>query len=72
MNVPRAYLNWAIESNTAMFFGNPLEFQAKSKALIECEEYRHFAQKSCSITIRKLIDNEEQTENLRQFLENLL
>ena len=72
MNVQRAYLNWAIENNTALFFGNPLEFMAKSKALIECEEYRHFTQKSCSITIRKLINNEEQTEYLRQFLENLL
>ena len=68
----KSYMNWAVENNTALFFGNALEFMAKSKALAECKEYRHFVQKSCSITIRKLVNNEQQTELLGIFLDGLL
>lgn len=68
----KSYMNWAVENNTALFFGNALEFMVKSKALIDCKEYRHFVQKSCSITIRKLVNNEQQTELLGIFLDGLL
>ena len=68
----KSYKNWAIENMTAFFFTDPYELRCKLKALIESTEYRHYIQHTCARVIRKLINNEEQTANLKKFLENLV
>ena len=77
----KSYRDWAIEGETCFFFGNPVdpnftdegydELMFKLKKLHEDESFRHETQRKCSESIRQLVNNEEQTENFRLFLENI-
>ena len=68
----KSYLNWAIENATSLYFGDNKELKSKMKSIIECQEYRHWLQEHCSKAIRSLINNTEQTNNLKTFLNNLI
>jgi hypothetical protein len=67
----KSYQQWAIENVTALYFSDAYELHCKAKAMLESEDYRHHLQHTCAEHIRKFINNEEQTNNLKQFLENL-
>tara|TARA_Y100001938_G_scaffold29079_1_gene39274 strand:+ start:16740 stop:17705 length:966 start_codon:yes stop_codon:yes gene_type:complete len=67
----KSYQQWAIENVTALYFSDAYELHCKAKAMLESEDYRHHLQHTCAENIRKLINNEEQTDNLKHFLENL-
>ena len=77
----KSYRDWAIEGETCFFFGSPTdpnftdegynELLFKLKNFYEDESFRHDTQEKCAKSIRQLINNEEQTENFRLFLENL-
>ena len=68
----KSYLNWAIENATSLYFGDNKELKSKMKSIIECQEYRYWLQEHCSKAIRSLINNTEQTNNLKTFLNNLI
>lgn len=64
-------MNWCIEGKTAFFFEDYSEFQSKLHHYLDDLEYRHFIQRECVSTIRKLIDNQKQARILENFLQNL-
>lgn len=64
--------HWSLENLTALFFDDLRELKIKLDLLINNLEYRHFLQKTCASTIRQAINNDEQTENLKDFLNNLV
>ena len=66
-----SYQNWAIEGETAFYISSPAEYRAKLKALIDSKDFRDFTHWNCAQKIRQYINNEEQTELLGKFLENL-
>ena len=67
----KSYVQWAIENVTALYFETEEDIRAKMKSIIECQEYRYWLQTICSQAIRSLVNNEEQTENLKKFLNDL-
>ena len=67
----RSYTQWAIEGETAFYISSPAEYRAKLKALIDSKDFRDFTHWNCAQKIREYINNEEQTEKLGKFLENL-
>jgi glycosyltransferase involved in cell wall biosynthesis len=68
----KSYKNWAIEGLTAYYFSDIGEFQNKALAFYENREFRHSQQEACAKAIRKMINNEEQQEKLKSFLNNLI
>lgn len=62
---------WSLENKTAFFFDSDEEYISKLKALIESSDYRHYIQHTTARTIRHIIDNEKETENLKLFMEGL-
>lgn len=67
----KTYTEWSIEGETAFYVSSVQEFRAKLKALIDSKDYRDFIHYNCAQKIREYINNEEQTEKLGKFLENL-
>ncbi len=70
-SLDKSYRQWAIENVTALYFNTIPELRAKISALTSSPEYRNHLQSICASTIRSLINNEEQTSNLKKFLEEL-
>jgi len=68
----KSYLNWSIDGETALFFNDFNDLKLKLDKLRLDEYYRHELQKNCAEKIRELVNNEEQTEELGKFLENLV
>lgn len=66
-----SYTNWCIEGETAFYFSNELEFVKKANRFILDSDFRHKIQENTARTVRKIINNDEQTESLKKFLENL-
>lgn len=67
----RSYTKWCIEDKSALYFESPEEFKSKLTKLVTDEEYRHSLQESTANTVRKVVNNEEQNNNLKLFFENL-
>lgn len=67
----KSYKNWAIEGLTAYYFNDAQEFENKALAFYENQEFRHSQQEACAKAIRKMINNDEQFSNLKNFLNNL-
>lgn len=67
----KSLMQWSIENVTALFFETNNEYVAKLKALTESKDYRHFLQNTTSNAIRQIINNENETKKLGQFLNNL-
>jgi hypothetical protein len=67
----KSLLQWSIENTTALFFETPGEYYAKLKALVDSKDYRHFLQTTTASVIRQIINNEEETKKLNNFLNNL-
>lgn len=67
----RSYTQWAIEGETAFYISSPAEYRAKLKALIDSKDYRDFIHFNCAQKIREYISNENETEKLGKFLDNL-
>lgn len=68
----KSLMNWSIENVTALFFESQHEYIAKLKALYDSKEYRHFLQYTTANVIRQIIDNNQETEKLGHFLNNLV
>lgn len=66
-----SYQNWCIEGETAFYISSPAEYRAKLKALIDSPDYRNWVHYNCAQKIREYINNENETEKLGKFLENL-
>ena len=67
----KSLLQWSIENATVLFFDSDYEYVSKLKALMDSKDYRYYLQETCSKTIRKIIDNNIETQNLNKFLINL-
>jgi hypothetical protein len=67
----KSLMQWSIENVTALFFETPEEYYAKLKALVDSKDYRHFLQTTTAKAIRHIINNENETEKLNTFLNNL-
>lgn len=68
----KSLMQWSIENTTALFFDSSEEYAAKLKALVDSKDYRHFLHYQTANTIRQIIDNQKETEKLRNFLNNLI
>lgn len=66
-----SYQNWCIEGETAFYVSSPSEYRAKLKALIDSVDYRNWVHWNCAQKVREYINNENETEKLGKFLENL-
>lgn len=71
LSMNKSLLQWSIENATALFFDSDHEYISKLKSFIDSKDYRYYLQETCSKTIRKIIDNKTETENLNKFLINL-
>lgn len=67
----RTFMNWCIDGQTAIIFDNVADFKEKITRYAEDEAARTAMQDHCHSLIREKISNEEQTTNLKTFLENL-
>jgi glycosyltransferase involved in cell wall biosynthesis len=67
----KSLMQWSIENVTALFFESIEEYNAKLKALVDSKDYRHFLQTTTAKVIRHIINNEEETKKLNNFLNNL-
>lgn len=68
----RSFLQWAHEGESAFFIDSVDEYKEKLTKLLEDKELRHTVQSRAASLIREKINNEEQTEALRVFLETLV
>ena len=67
----KSFLQWSELGTTAFSFHNGLSYDDQAKKILEDEEYRAEVQQSCAKRIRELVNNEEQNEKLKNFLNNL-
>jgi hypothetical protein len=67
----KSLLKWSIENTTALFFDSTEEYIAKLKALTDSKDYRHYLQTMTAHAIRQIINNENETKKLGEFLNNL-
>jgi hypothetical protein len=67
----KSLIQWSIENVTVLFFETNEEYIAKLKALTESKDYRHFLQTNTAKVIRSIINNENETKKLDNFLNNL-
>lgn len=65
----RSYVHWCLEGQSALYFETPAEYMEKTNRLFNDTEYRHKLQTSAAETVRKIINNEEQSAALKKFLE---
>tara|TARA_R110000772_G_scaffold249530_2_gene363803 strand:- start:3745 stop:4719 length:975 start_codon:yes stop_codon:yes gene_type:complete len=66
----KSYKFWALEGETALFFDS-IEEMGEKLHLIGNKDYREKIQETCAKKIREIINNEEQEQDLKRFLENL-
>jgi leucyl-tRNA synthetase len=71
LTADKSYLQWSELGTTAFSFSNGQSYEDQAKKILNDEEYRHKVQENCAKRIRSLVDNEEQNEKLKIFLENL-
>lgn len=67
----RSMENWCIEDQTAIMFDHVNQVIPKLKRYISDAEYRHLFQRSAAATIRSIIDNDRETQKLKDFMESL-
>jgi hypothetical protein len=67
----KTYNNWCIHDETTIFFDIYEDLFIKLSRYIFDESYRNMMQESAARTIREAINNQEQTENFKKFVEDL-
>jgi len=68
----KTYNNWCIHNETCIFFDRYEDLYIKLTRYIFDEAYRSRLQENAARKIRQEINNEEQTENFKKFLESLV
>ena len=68
----RTLLNWSVEGDTCFTFGTLAEYAEKFQSYVSSKDQCASIQESCSKRIREIVNNEEQTNKLKQFLDNLI
>lgn len=66
----RTFMNWCIDEQTAIIFNSVPDFKERITQYMK-DDVRVAMQEKCQTVIRQKINNQEQTANLKQFLENL-
>jgi len=72
LTADKSYLRWSELGTTAFSFQNGKSFEDQAKKILDDDEYRLEVQSSCAKRIRELVNNEEQNEKLKNFLNNLV
>jgi glycosyltransferase involved in cell wall biosynthesis len=67
----QTYLNWVIEGETAIIFDSIANFLDKINEFFDNSEYRFNLQSKSAQLIREKINNKEQSEKIKKFLEGL-
>jgi glycosyltransferase involved in cell wall biosynthesis len=67
----RAMARWCIDGESALLFDRIDEAQQQLRRFFADADFRHALQSSAAATVRRAIDNDEQREVLRRFLERL-
>lgn len=67
----RSFSHWCIDNKSAFYFTNLSELEYKLSKFINDDEYRYDIQKTSAETVREIINNDEQTEKLKKYLEEL-
>ncbi|MDC3298525.1 hypothetical protein OAU81_00475 [bacterium] len=65
-------MDWSIEGETCFFFETLKELKTKYEQLMVSPEELNSVQLNCSKRIRELVNNQEQTSKLNNFLNNLI
>lgn len=68
----KSFPNWIVEGETGFYFNDINEFHKKIQLFLSSNVYRHSIQEKCAKKIREYVNNDEQRENLKKFLENLI
>ena len=68
----KALNKWSIEGVTSYSFNGITDLNEKISRLINDKSYRNSVQKNCASKIREIIDNDEQTNKLKIFLNELI
>lgn len=68
----KTYNNWCIHNETSIFFDRYEDLYIKLTRYIFDESYRHKLQENAARKIRQVINNEEQSEVFKKFLEDMV
>jgi len=67
----RSYRKWCLDFETALYLESASEFNRKVGKFVIDAEFRHNLQESAARLVREIINNEEQSSALADFLERL-
>jgi len=70
--IDRSYTKWCLPNKSALYFNTAEEYFGHVNRLLSDEDFRCELQESTAKTVREIVNNEEQGEILKRFLENLI
>jgi hypothetical protein len=68
----RSYTQWCRDGTSAIYFSDEAEYRFKISRFLSDADYRHALQAQAAETVRRVINNEEQSAKLKKFMEELI